>query len=104
MNNYEDYLGCSGHSLEFIEDDFDTSGQVITKHWKDLAPVLWKTRDGQEMRIEDMTDSHLKNAVNRLRNRKHPHFEGTRGYLRRDDMVRFQCLCQEMAYRGLSLP
>lgn len=67
----------------------------ITKYWEGVDPVRWKTRDGRKMKIEEMGDAHLRNAIKAIQKK-----EATSP----DQLFVFRCLCQEMAFRGLTLP
>lgn len=46
-------------------DDIDSKGKVIFKNSidKTLEEATWKTKSGEELKIKDMTTSHIKNTI-----------------------------------------
>lgn len=56
-------LGQWGPSHGFYPDDWDPSWEEQVEEKKPLAPDLWKTKEGQIIKIVDLEIGHLRNII-----------------------------------------
>ena len=71
MSEYTDYMEWCffNHAANVREEAFDTEKWINDYFSKRKDYPKWRTRDGQEIKVEDVTDSHLENLLRFLKDK-----------------------------------